>query len=65
MTRIGEEVSERLDIVPADFFVHRHIYGKRACRCCQILKEAPSSPEMIVGGMAASGLIARTHQPLR
>ncbi|MFT3815870.1 MAG: IS66 family transposase zinc-finger binding domain-containing protein [Acidovorax sp.] len=28
MTRIGEEVSERLDIVPAEFFVHRHIYGK-------------------------------------
>lgn len=26
MTRIGEEVSERLDIVPAEFFVHRHIY---------------------------------------
>jgi septal ring factor EnvC (AmiA/AmiB activator) len=28
MTRIGEDVSERLDIVPAEFFVHRHIYGK-------------------------------------
>ena len=28
MTRVGEDVSERLDIVPAEFFVHRHIYGK-------------------------------------
>lgn len=27
MTRVGEDVSERLDIVPAEFFVHRHIYG--------------------------------------
>ena len=35
MTRVGEDVSERLDIVPAEFFVHRHIYGKWACRCCQ------------------------------
>lgn len=60
MTRIGEEVSERLDIVPAEFFVHRHIYGKWACRCCQILKQAPSIPELIEGGMAASGLIAHT-----
>ncbi|TMU69583.1 IS66 family transposase, partial [Hydrogenophaga intermedia] len=60
MTRIGEEVSERLDIVPAEFFVHRHIYGKWACRCCQILKQAPSNPELIEGGMAASGLIAHT-----
>ena len=37
MMRIGEDVSERLDIVPAEFFVHRHIYGKWACRCCQVL----------------------------
>ena len=33
MTRIGEDVSERLDVVPSEFFVHRHIYGKWACRC--------------------------------
>lgn len=28
MKRIGEDVTERLDIVPAELFVHRHIYGK-------------------------------------
>jgi transposase len=37
MQRIGEDVSEQLDVVPAEFFVHRHIYGKWACRCCQRL----------------------------
>jgi hypothetical protein len=30
MQRIGEDVSEKLDIIPAKFFVHRHIYGKWA-----------------------------------
>ncbi|WP_422085112.1 IS66 family transposase [Variovorax sp.] len=60
MTRIGEDMSERLDIVPAEFFVHRHIYGKWACRCCQVLRQASSIPELIEGGMAASGLIAHT-----
>jgi transposase len=35
MVRIGEDVSERLDIVPAEFFVHRHIRGKWVCKCCQ------------------------------
>ncbi|HEX5684694.1 MAG TPA: IS66 family transposase, partial [Ideonella sp.] len=60
MTRIGEDVSERLDIVPAEFFVHRHIYGKWACRCCQTLKQEPAVPEVIDGGIAASGLVAHT-----
>jgi transposase len=60
MTRIGEDVSERLDIVPAEFFVHRHIYGKWACRCCQVLKQQAAAPEIIDGGMAASGLLAHT-----
>lgn len=60
MTRIGEDVTERLDIVPAEFFVHRHIYGKWACRHCQVLKQAPSVPEIVEGGIAASGLLAHT-----
>ncbi len=31
MVRVGEDISEKLDIVPAEFFVHRHIYAKWAC----------------------------------
>ncbi len=60
MMRIGEDVSERLDIVPAEFFVHRHIYGKWACCCCQSLVQQPAVPEIIDGGIAASGLLAHT-----
>jgi len=60
MTRIGEDVSERLDIVPAEFFVHRHVYGKWACRCCQTLKQEPAVAEVVEGGLAASGLLAHT-----
>jgi len=65
MTRVGEDISERLDIVPAEFFVHRHIYGKWACRCCQrqglgSLVQEPADPQIIEGGIAASGFIAHT-----
>ena len=65
MTRVGEDVSERLDIVPAEFFVHRHIYGKWTCRCCQRLGlerlvQEPAEPQIIDGGIAASGLVAHT-----
>ena len=63
MTRVGEDVSERLDIVPAEFFVQRHIYGKWTCRCCQRrgierLVQEPADPQIIDGGIAASGLAA-------
>ena len=63
MTRVGEDVSERLDIVPAEFFVHRHIYGKWTCRCCQRqgierLVQEPADPQIIDGGIAASGFAA-------
>lgn len=60
MQRVGEDVSEKLDIVPAQFFVHRHIYGKWACRCCQTLRQEPVEPDVIDGGIPASGLVAHT-----
>lgn len=60
MQRIGEDVSEKLDIIPAKFFVHRHIYGKWACRCCQQLHQEPAEPDVVDGGIPASGLVAHT-----
>lgn len=60
MKRVGEDVSEKLDIVPAKFFVHRHIYGKWACRCCQQIRQEPAEPDVVDGGIPASGLVAHT-----
>jgi hypothetical protein len=48
----------KLDIVPAEFFVHRHVYGKWACRCCQRLVQEAAVPQIIDGGMPAAGLVA-------
>lgn len=65
MERIGEDVSERLDIVPAEFFVHRHIRGKWACRCCsqrgdgQLVQE-PVEPQVIDKGIPTAALVAYT-----
>jgi len=33
IVRVGEDISERQDIVPAKFFVQRQIRGKWACKC--------------------------------
>ncbi len=51
--------------MPAEFFVHRHIYGKWTCRCCQRLGlerlvQEPADLQIIDGGIAASGLVAHT-----
>jgi len=40
--------------------VHRHVHGKWACKCCQVLVQEPVSAQIIDGGMPASGLLAHT-----
>ncbi len=57
--RIGQEVSEQLDCVPAQFFVHRHIRGKYACACCQTIQAAPMPAQIIDKGIPAPGLLAQ------
>ncbi len=56
LVKIGEDVSEQLDVEPARFFVHRHIRPQYACRPCETVSAAPIPPAVIDGGMAAVGL---------
>jgi transposase len=71
LTVIGEDISEQLDIIPAQFFVHRHIRPKYACRTCETVTAAPLPPQVIDKGLPAPGLLAQVltakymdHQPL-
>ena len=59
LERIGQEVSEQLDCVPAQFFVLRHIRGKYACACCQTIQAAPMPAQVIDKGIPAPGLLAQ------
>jgi transposase len=56
LVKIGEDISEQLDVEPARFFVHRHIRPQYACRTCETVSAAPIPPAVIDGGMAAIGL---------
>ena len=56
LVKIGEDISEQLDVEPARFFVHRHIRPQYACRACETVSAAPIPPAVIDGGMAAIGL---------
>ncbi len=60
MQRVGEDVSERLDVIPAEFIVHRHVRGKWACRCCQTLVQEPVAPQVVEKGQPTAGLVAHT-----
>jgi transposase len=60
MHRMGEDVSEKLDITSARLLVHRHIHGKWACKCCQLLRQEPAEPDVVDGGVPASGQVAHT-----
>ena len=65
MVRVGEDISERLDIVPAEFFVHRQIHGKWACKCCQLLVQEPAAAQIIDSGCHAGPAGPHADQPLR
>jgi transposase len=58
LVKIGEDVTEQLDVEPARFFVHRHIRPQYACRSCETVTAAPIPPAVIDGGMAAVGLLS-------
>lgn len=59
LKRIGQEISEQLDCVPAQFFVHRHIRGKYACVCCNTEVAASMPAQIIDKGIPAAGLLAQ------
>jgi len=60
MVRVGEDISERLDIIPAQFFVQRQIRGKWACKCCQLLLQEPAAPQVFDNALPTPGLQAHT-----
>jgi transposase len=65
LSRIGEEVCEKLDYIPAKIQVIRTIRPKYACKSCEgvesegpSVKIAPPPPQIIPKGIATPGLIA-------
>ncbi len=65
LSRIGEEVSEKLDLIPAVIRVIKHIRPKYSCKSCEgiedegaTVKIAPVPPQIIPKGIASGGLLA-------
>lgn len=66
LVRIGEEVSERLQVIPEQVYVERHIRPKYACHHCEgsqdedkpAVRIAPTPPAVIPGSITTVGLLA-------
>ena len=59
MQRIGEDVSERLEYVPASLKVIEEARAKYACPCGCALKTAPKTAQPIEKGLAGASLLAQ------
>ena len=58
MRRIGEDVTEQLDYIPASFRVIRHVRPKLGCRICDRIVQAPLPSMPIERGRPGAGLLA-------
>jgi transposase len=58
MRRIGEDITEQLDYVPASFRVIRHVRPKLGCRSCDRIVQAPLPSMPIERGRPGAGLLA-------
>jgi transposase len=58
LRQLGEDVSEILEYVPAQFKVIRYVRPKLACTCCDTIVQAPAPSRPIERGLAGPGLLA-------
>jgi len=59
LVKIGEHVSEKLDVEPMKFFVRRDVHPQYACKACETIVAEPVAPSILDRGMAAPGLLAQ------
>ena len=58
LRRLGEDISEMLEYIPASFFVIRHVRPKLSCARCSCVVQAPAPERPVDRGMAGPALLA-------
>jgi transposase len=71
LSKIGEDITETLDVVPRQWFVTEHVREKFSCRRCEKISQPPAPFHAIARGFAGPSLLAMilvdkyaNHQPL-
>jgi transposase len=71
LRKLGEDIAETLELVPAQWKVIQHVREKFSCRRCEAITQAPAPSHPIARGRAGPQLLAqvlfakyRAHLPL-
>jgi transposase len=71
LSKLGEDITETLEVIPRQWKVIQHVREKFACRDCEKISQAPSPFHVIPRGWAGPSLLAMIafekfgqHQPL-
>jgi transposase len=71
LRKLGEDITETLELVPAQWKVIQHVREKFSCRRCEAIMQAPAPSHPIARGRAGPQLLAqvlfakyRAHLPL-
>jgi transposase len=54
LSKIGEDVTETLDVVPRQWFVTEHVREKFSCRSCETITQPPAPFHAIARGFAGA-----------
>jgi transposase len=58
LSKLGEDVTEMLELVPRQWKVVQHVREKYACRICETITQPPAPSHPIARGRAGPGLLA-------
>jgi len=71
LRKLGEDISETLEVIPRQWKVIQHVREKFTCRDCEKISQAPAPFHVLARGWAGPGLLAMIlfekfgqHQPL-
>src|ERR1035437_1608549 len=71
LSKLGEDVTETLEVIPRQWKVIQHVREKFTCRDCETISQAPAPFHVLARGWAGANLLAMIlfekfgqHQPL-
>lgn len=66
LEKIGEEISEKLEVLPMRLYVAEHIRSKYSCRTCHTVEMAPKPkapiPKALAGGSLITDVVVSKYQ---